>query len=352
MAAQRGDDSGDAVLRDDFQENTFPGAHAQQQHAHEQQPRRAPRPLRRLSACFDPYAAGVGAGHGRAADRRRVGGRAGSPGNDGGGGEDDDDEDDDDDDDDDEDDDDGNDDDDDDDDDDDFVEQPPRRPRRDAASDEAAREASRARDRSVDECVISPMRRRARADGARADARAEREPRGRKRDYGWRTVAGGEALPDEQAAAFIEALGTNNARGRGYTTAGPWKAGRGEGVWVRGHRCLFKGCPHRLREVRCRGVTRIEETTAEEMQHGDHVEDEDEVHGVPGHILALLASPSKMLLPPKKMRAYLRSQPNPAGAPGEKIVISRALEKKLVSKRKAFLRARKRALRDGAGEGS
>ena len=49
----------------------------------------------------------------------------------------------------------------------------------------------------------------------------------------------------------------------------------------------------------------VYEATSEEKKHNSHVEDLE--RGVPGQIRALL-TPTKLALPPKKMRGYLRNK--------------------------------------------
>ena len=60
-----------------------------------------------------------------------------------------------------------------------------------------------------------------------------------------------------------------------------------------------------LRVEETDGFFTVYEATSEEKKHNSHVEDLE--RGVPGQIRALL-TPTKLALPPKKMRGYLRNK--------------------------------------------
>ena len=74
---------------------------------------------------------------------------------------------------------------------------------------------------------------------------------------------------------------------------------------VRLYRCKFQNCGHMLRVEKAFGFCCVKGSTSLGFTHNDHIEELD--HGVPGQIRALL-SPTKLELPPKKLRAYLRMQ--------------------------------------------
>lgn len=136
-------------------------------------------------------------------------------------------------------------------------------------------------------------------------------------------------VAETEVDAFVEQYGKEHSAGRGYTAKGKWRKSNADvnsvcKIW----RCKYKDCPALLRATVCavepapcllaRAVTPLpppplaiqlynkiatfEKSTADGKRHNDHIENVNEVQGLPGHVRAIL-TPTKLKQKPRRIRA-------------------------------------------------